>query len=372
MKDHDVRSPEGLDGGAVKPLNRMDRPEQASTENPILVPDHGNLTVDSPPSHRSIGSVATGLAQRIGLVVLMVLLIALFSGLRPSSFATLPNMQSIMTGNAPLALVALGVMIPLVVQEYDLSVGYIATTASLLTIGVMSRNGWPTWEAILLGLAFSLLIGAVNGLLVAYAKLNSLVVTLGTGSVLAGFALVYSGGELISTGIPASFTNLGQGDLAGIPLPFVYMIVGFIVTWYVLSYRVSGRRLYAIGGSREAARLAGIHTKRLTFLAFVFGGLASGLGGIVQSMRVGSADATSLTSLLLPAFAAAFLSITVIRPGHFNVWGTCIAVYLVGIGSTGMFMLGAPTYVSPVFNGLVLIIAIALFRVTTRGSRETS
>ncbi len=308
--------------------------------------------------------------RKYGLLYLLVLIVIFFSILIPSSFATVSNMQSMMTGAAPQALVALGVMLPLVVQQYDLSVGYTATMASLITIGLMSRDGWSVWLAIIVGIAVSLVIGAVNGALIAYGRLNSLVVTLGTGSLLTGIALLYSGGQLISSGIPDAFTNLGQGKLFGLPLPFVYTIIGFLIAWYILSFRVSGRHLYAIGGNEEAALLAGVHVKRLTFLALTCGALAAGLGGIVQSTRVGSADATSLTSLLLPAFAAAFLSITVIRPGHFNVWGTLIAVYIVSIGSTGMFMLGAPTYVQPVFNGVVLIIAIALFTITNRRNRH--
>ena len=304
--------------------------------------------------------------RKFGLLYLFVLIVIGFSIAIPGSFATVANFQSMMTGAAPQALVALGVMLPLVVQQYDLSVGYVATMASLVTIGLMSRDGWPAWTAICIGLGLSLVVGVINGLLIAHSKLNSLVVTLGTGSLLTGVALLYSGGELISSGIPAGYTNLGQGRIAGVPLPFVYTVVIFLVAWYLLSYRVSGRRLYAIGGNEDAARLAGVRVKRLTFLTLVLGAMAAGAGGIVQSMRVGSADATSLTSLLLPAFAAAFLSITVVRPGHFNVWGTLIAVYVVSVGSTGMFMLGAPTYVQPVFNGIVLIIAIALFTLTNR------
>lgn len=331
--------------------------------------DTSPVVGDMPMGHRAL-RVGVGVVRRLGLLILLVILAGSFSVVLPHSFATVTNAQSIMTGDAPLALVALGVMIPLVVQQYDLSVGYTATVASLLTIGVMSNDNWPMWAAICLGLGVSLFIGVVNGLLIAYGGLNSLVVTLGTGSLLAAAALLYSGGQLISTGIPQSYTNLGQNKLWGVPLPFVYTLIGFLVGWYILTYRVGGRKLYAIGGNYEAARLAGIRVKGLTFLTLVFGALLAGCGGIVQSMRVGSASATSLTSLLLPAFAAAFLSITVIRPGHFNAWGTLIAVYVVSVGSTGMFMLGAPTYVEPAFDGGVLLLAIAMFRLSENERRK--
>jgi ribose transport system permease protein len=308
--------------------------------------------------------------QRLGLLYALGLVLVIFSVLRPQSFATTQNAASILSGSAALTLVALGIMLPLIVQQYDLSVAYTASIASLLTIGVMSRSDWSVWQAIALGLGISLVIGLVNGLLVGYAKLNSLVVTLGVGSAIYGMSMLYSDGELIYANVPASFKELGQGRPLGVPLAFAYaLVVGFAI-WYFLSYRRTGRRLYAIGGSETAARLAGVRVPALVLLTFVLATLLAGLGGIVQAARVGSSSADSMTAFLLPAFTASFLGATAIRPGHFNVWGTFIAVYLIAAGSTGMFMLGAPTYVEPLFNGVVLLVAISLARITMLRGKE--
>jgi len=152
--------------------------------------------------------------------------------------------------------------------------------------------------------------------------------------------------------------------LVGIPLPFIYVTVAALIIWYVLEYRPLGRYLYAIGGGEEAARLVGIKVDRLVVLMFVASAVMAGLGGVVQSARVGSANASILQTLLLPAFTAAFLGATSIRPGQYNVWGTVLAVYLVGLGTTGMFMLGAPSYVEPVFDGAVLLVAIGLAKLS--------
>jgi len=323
------------------------------------------------PGRKSGGSgPMVMLLQRFGLLLALLAAVVVFSLLRPSSFATTQNLASILTGSAALTLISLGIMMPLIVQQFDLSVGYTATIASLLTVGVLSRNGWPVWQAIALGLLVSLVIGVVNGLLVAYAGLNSLVVTLGVGSALYGLSLLYSGGQLISADIPASFKHLGQARPLGVPLAFVYALVAGVLIWYFLSYRPTGRRMYAVGGSETAARLAGIRVPFLVLATFVMAALLSGLGGIVQAARVGSSSADSMTSFLLPAFTAAFLGATAIRPGHYNVWGTFLAVYLVATGTTGMFMLGAPTYVEPVFNGLILLVAIAVARMTMRHERK--
>ena len=334
---------------------------------------------DATPQPRSTGSYRSAgrrpglvwiVLQRFGLLLALVVALVVFSLLRPQSFATSQNFASILTGSAALTLLSLGIMLPLIVQQYDLSVGYVATISSLLTIGVLSRNAWPVWQAIALGLGVSLVIGIVNGLLVAYARLNSLVVTLGVGSALYGLSLLYSGGELIFSNVPASFKTLGQARPLGIPLAFIYALVAGLVIWYFLSYRPTGRHLYAIGGSETAARLAGVRVPLLVLSTFVLSALLSSLGGIVQAARVGSSSADSMTAFLLPAFTAAFLGATAIRPGHYNVWGTFLAVYLVAAGTTGMFMLGAPTYVEPAFNGVILLVAISLARMTMRRERR--
>lgn len=308
--------------------------------------------------------------QRLGLLLGLIVVVLIFGIARPHSFATAQNLASILSGSAALTLVSLGIMLPLIVQQYDLSVAYVASISSLLTIGVMSRNGWPVWQAIALGLGVSLIIGVVNGLLVGYARLNSLVVTLGMGSVAYGMSMLYSGGELIFSNVPASFKALGQARPFSIPIAFIYALVIAIILWYFLSYRRTGRHLYAIGGSETAAKLAGLRVPFLVLLTFILSALLSGIGGIVQAARVGSSSADSMTSFLLPAFTAAFLGATAIRLGQFNVWGTVLAVYLIATGSTGMYMLGAPTYVEPVFNGLVLLVAISLAGITMRRNKK--
>jgi ribose transport system permease protein len=337
-------------------------PESATAETPADSVEAGRRTRG--PSRLDL--------QRVGLLLALVLVVVVFSVLRPQSYPTVQNAASILSGSAALTLVSLAIMLPLIVQQYDLSVAYTATIAGLLTIGVMSRSDWSPVAAIVLGLAVSVLIGLINGLLVGYGRLNSLVVTLGIGSAVYGASMMYSEGELIFANVPQSFKHLGQGRPLGIPLAFLYALVVGVVVWYFLSYRRTGRRLYAIGGSETAARLAGVRVPLLVLLTFVLSGLLAGLGGIVQAARVGSGSADAMTSFLLPAFTAAFLGATAIRPGHFNVWGTFIAVYLIAAGSTGMFMLGAPTYVEPLFNGVVLLVAISAARLTMAGAEDGS
>jgi ribose transport system permease protein len=280
------------------------------------------------------------------------------------------NAGSILQANSAIVLIAFGLMLPLIAGHFDLSVAALAGFGGVFSTGLMSRGTVDSWPlAVLAVLVVAAVVGLVNGVLVAYVKLNALVVTLGTQSVLYGAILFYSKGAVIYSGIPKGFTDLGQSRPFGIPLPFFYVLAVGLVLWYVLYFRPIGRRLYAIGGSEDAARLTGIKVDRMVVGAFVCGSLLAGLGGCIQVAQVGSAAPTSGSEFLLPAIAACFLGETSIRRGFFNVWGTTAAVFLVATGTTGLFMLGAQAWVQPLFNGAVLVGAITAAKFGTRQTR---
>jgi ribose transport system permease protein len=300
------------------------------------------------------------LLRRNSLLVVFVLAVVFFTILRPAVFPTIANAGSIMSDNAVLTLVALGVMMPLIVGQFDLSVGSVASLAVMLTAGLLAHQQLP-WPLVLICVLLTgAVAGCVMGLLIGYLGLDALIVSLGVGSAISGLVLMYSNGQVIYQGIPKTFLLLGQTRLVGfVPLPFIYALVVAAVLWFVLNLRPAGRRLYAIGGSPEAARLIGINLPRNILYTFICSSTLASLAGFVQVARLGAGHPTGAQSFLLPAFAAAFLGATSFRPGYYNVWGTVVAVYLVGIGTTGLFMLGAQTYVQPIFNGTLLVVAIA-------------
>jgi ribose transport system permease protein len=319
---------------------------------------------------RAAGSVWK-LFNRYGLVFAFVALAVLFSALKPDAFPTSRNLQTILTQNASLTLMALGVMLPLIVNRFDLSPGYMGTMAGLLAVGFQQYEHWPVWAAVAVAIVASAAVGLINGVLIAKCNFNSLIVTLGSGSILFGVAQLYSDGATLFKDISPNFLKIGQSNVAGVPVPFVIAAVVGVVIWYVLQFRPTGRRFYAIGGSEDGARLVGIRVDALIIVTFVASAVLAGTGGVLEATRVGSANSTGLQSFLLPAFTAAFLGATAIKPGQYNVWGTFLAVYLVGMGTTGMFMLGAPSYYAQVFNGAVLLIAIALAQLSARRIRRT-
>lgn len=320
--------------------------------------------------HASGGGAVRKIFSNYGIVFALLAIILLFSVLRPQTFPTLGNFGSILQANSAIVFIAFGLMLPLIAGHFDLSVAAMAGFGGILATGLMSRGTIEQWPlAVLVVVLVSALVGLINGVLVAYVKLNALVVTLGTQSVLFGAILLYSKGAVIYDGIPESFKAMGQSRPFGIPLPFFFVLVAGLILWYILYFRPIGRKLYAIGGSEDAARLTGIKVDPMVVGAFVFGSVLAGIGGCIQVAQVGSAAPTSGSEFLLPAIAACFLGETSIRKGFFNIWGTMTAVFLVAAGTTGLFMLGAQAWVQPVFNGVVLIGAILAAKLGTSKSR---
>lgn len=301
---------------------------------------------------------------RFAVLGLLALLILLFSVLRPDTFATTDNASTILIENAVLTMLALAVMIPLIANDFDLSVAAVLGLASMLAAGLPARQGFSVPLTIVTILAMGLAVGGIHALLIVGMGLPSFVVTLGTNSVLGGIILLYSDGAVIYQQIPEAITTLGTAKVLGIGLPIAFMAAIVAVLWFVLEQRPAGRLLYAVGASESASRLAGVKTARVRTVALVAASVIAAFAGLILTARVGSASPTSYTSFFLPAFAAAFLSLAAFRLGHYNVLGVVVSVYLLAVGVTGLALLGVPSWVEPVFNGLALVLAIALSRAT--------
>lgn len=305
---------------------------------------------------------------RFALPAFLVLLVVLFSLLRPETFATSGNAKTILITQSVLAILAIGTIIPLILGEFDLSLAANLGLGAILCTALPANEGWGFLPAILVAIAACTLVGLVNGLLVTRLRISSFIATLGMSSLISGGVLWYSGGEIISKGIPTELRDLGRGDLLGIPLPVVYLIVIVAVVWYVLDQTPLGRYLYAIGGSKSAARLAGVRVDLLTVVGFAAAGTLAGIAGVVSSASLGSGNPQVGPPLLLPAFAAAFLGATSIRPGSYNVLGTVLGVFTIAVGVTGLQLMGVPFYIEPVFQGAALILAVAATAFLRRGT----
>lgn len=310
------------------------------------------------------------LFERVALIIVWAALIVIFSLAMPASFPRWGNFSIMFASYAPALLLTLAIIVPLTAGDFDLAVGATMTLTSCV-VGIMNVwAGWPIPAVILLALVVGIAVGLFHGLFILYFRVPSLVVTLGSTSLMTGIVQWLTNSSTIG-GIDASLINAVVGTrLLGIPLAFYYAFAAVIILSYIFDFTPLGRRLLFVGRGREVARLNGIAVDRTRLGALVASGFISAVAGIIYAGVLGSADPYSGLNYLLPAFAAAFLGATAILPGRFNPWGAMIAVYFLATGITGLTMLGIPLWVTNVFNGAALIVAVTISQLT-RG-REVS
>lgn len=301
---------------------------------------------------------STDFVQRYVMIGLLVALIALFSALRPQTFASSTNAQQLINNQSVVVIIAMSAMVTLVVGCFDLSITATMSLASTLAVGLQASMPWPA--AVAIALSAGLLIGVVNGVLVGYLKLGSFVTTLGTQVIVGGVVIWYTGGQVLFSDLQGSFLTAGRGGFAGLVYPIILALVLAAVLWMLYEYTPLGRAMYAVGSSSESARLSGLPANRLILTSFAIGGVLAALAGAVVAAKIGSGQPDVGASYLLPAFASAFLGASVIRPGQFNAAGTLVGVYIVAVGFTGLALMGVALWVQPIFYGITLLAAVAV------------
>ncbi|HEX2581860.1 MAG TPA: ABC transporter permease [Dongiaceae bacterium] len=307
-----------------------------------------------------------------GLLILLIILIAVFAILRPHTFLTAFNFQSILTNKSVAALLALAVLIPMAANHFDLSAGYMLGISQVLAIGLQSETGQglPWFVAVLLVLALGALVGLINGLLVTRVKIDSFIATLGTGTILYGLNQWYTGGQQVLGHLADPFLAISGIIAFGIPAPAVYVLIVALLLWLTFEFLPVGRFLYVLGASLRAAELNGISPTRYITLAFVASGSIAAFAGIILQSQLQVGQSSVGQEYLLPSFTAALLGATSIRPGRVNVWGTILAVAVLSVTVAGLNQLGAPFFVEPLFNGSMLILAVGL--AVTAARRRTA
>jgi ribose transport system permease protein len=308
-----------------------------------------------------MSATVTRLVSVWGLLILLLLLLAVFSALIPSTFLTAFTFQSLLNSRSINALVALAVMLPLCANQFDLSVASTLGIAQVLANGLQTHQHLPWVTASVLIVIMGGVVGLINGVLVTRFHINSFIATLGSGTLLLGINQWYTGGRQIVGPLPPGFVALsGRLDGTSIPMPVIYVLVLALALWVVLEYLPIGRYLYVIGDNPRAAELTGIAVNRMILLAFVAAGVISAFAGVVMQAQLLAGQSTVGQELMLPAFTGALLGATSVRPGRPNVWGTVLAVSVLAIAVAGLSQLGAPFYIESLFNGGMLILAVGL------------
>jgi len=332
-------------------------------------------TRPSKPAPASPRSHTLRFLRRYGTLLGLLAIVAGFWVLRPSTFMTVGNWINITQQVSILSVIAFSSTVVMVTGAFDLSVGTLASLAGVVAAVLMS-TGMAVAPALALTLAVALLAGLLNGVLVAYLRITPFVATLGTLTTFGGLALMVSDGTTIyGRAIPDAFGAFGRGGLAlgeaggrAVVLPNLTLVAAgvFAVVYVLLSHTTFGRRLYAIGGNREAARLAGIRVRPLSLLAFVVSGLGAGIGGLMLTSRLASANPSQGDGLMLNAIAAVFLGITMSEEGEPHVAGTLVGVLILGVLANGLTQLQINSYVQQVLTGTIIILAVALGSLSRR------
>lgn len=326
-------------------------------------------TSTTPPRQRTGQSALLLNIERFALPGLFIVVLIFFSlwGATGHLFATAINFQEVGSNYVYIGILTLASLIPLVCGEFDFSVGQNAGFTQIVVATAMARFHVPLPFAIALAIACGALVGLNNGNVVAKLGVNSLIVTLGTSGILLGVVEWYTNGQTISVGISQSMLNFGFGNVAGIPDAVLLLTGVALIVYYVLEHTPYGRYLTSIGSNARAARLVGLRVDRLKLSAFVLSGALAGVAGVLLVAKNGSAspEAGSVSDTLI-ALAAAYLGATSIRPGRFNVLGAMLAVYFIAFSVSGLALAGVQSWVSQVFSGGALFVAVVISTVLAR------
>lgn len=309
--------------------------------------------------------------RNIGVVYLYGLIWLVFMLWVPETWLTWLTHRSVLNQNAILVVVAIGLLVPLSAGVFDLSIaGTISASAVMVSWGLVEAQ-WSIPVAIAAALLVGLVVGNVNGFLVVKIKIDSFIATLGMSSILGAFAVWRSNNRSI-LGFPQAFKDLTNELAWGLNKTVVYALLLSFALWFVLEHTAIGRYLFATGGAREAARLAGVQTDRYVWGSLVVSAMFASLAGVLLASQFGSTQAQAGAPYLLPAFAAAFLGSTQFK-SRFNVWGAVLSVFVLQSGVKGLQLAGVgTTWIESLFFGVALIVAVGFssFRKRVHGGQR--
>jgi ribose transport system permease protein len=313
--------------------------------------------------------------RTFGTLIGFLVIVGVFWWQKPTTFMTVGNWLNITQQVSILGVVAFAMTVVMVVGDFDLSVGTMASLVGVV-IGILFQNGQPIWVAVIAGLVVGIVGGLINGILVSYVGISAFVATLSTMTIFGGAALYISGGSTIfGRAIPEAFSDFGNGGIPigmvnerSINLPFLTIItlITLIVIWVVLEQTVFGRRLYAIGGNKEASRLSGVRVRALRLSTFVVSGLGAAIGGIMLTSRLASANPKQGDVLMLSAIAAVFLGMTMSEEGEPHVLGTLLGVLILGVLANGLTQMKVDSYIQQVLTGVIIVLAVSVSSLSRR------
>ena len=306
----------------------------------------------------------------IGIVYLTILIVIGFSLYLPDLFLTRSTLDAILNSYALYGIASLAVLVPMTSGAIDASIAGNISLTSVCCAQLFATTSLPPWAVVIVTLAIGASIGLVNVFVLVTLRIPAIIGTLAVGLTCDALSVWVSGNQILSpTQLSGGFGNVFALDSwNNLSIPIAYLLLLATIIGVLLTQTPAGRYVYAVGLNPDVARDTGIRVRFVQARALVIGGILGAFAGLVLSAQIAGASPGSGDQYLLPAFAAVFLGATQFRLKRFTAWGTIIAVFMIGTVVYGLQLAGAPTWTPNVFEGVTLILAIAISNLTSSKS----
>lgn len=306
---------------------------------------------------RKNNSFVTYFKENASILVFLIAICVVMSFLSPH-FATTDNLINILRSSSTNIILACGMTCVILLGGIDISVGSIMAMSGVLCAVLISWNHMPIPMAVLIGILGGFCIGLFNAYMTANTTIPAFIVTLATMNIARGIAYVMTDGQPVQI-VSDSFNFIGSGYLFGcIPMPVIYFVVIFAVTFIILNKTKTGRYIYATGGNIEAARFAGIKTKKIVFAVYAFSGLLASIAGIVLASRMYSGQPTAGNGAEMDAIAAVVLGGTSMLGGVGKIGGTIIGAFIIGVINNMLDLLNVNSFYQYIVKGFIILLAV--------------
>lgn len=303
---------------------------------------------------RGLASVGRALNELTIVVAFVAIVVAL--ALTTPTFLTTANVLSILLATSLIGIVAVGATFVIITGGIDLSTGSVVALAGVLS-GLAVKAGWGVAPSVLIGIGTGALCGAFNAFAVTVLNMTPFIVTLAVLAMARGLAFIVTDGNTVF-GFPDAFDNIGGGNWGPVPVAAIITLSLFALGWFVLARTVFGAEVYAVGGNREAARLAGIPVARTLAGVYIIAGALSGLGGVVLAGRLDSAQPIAAVGLELNAIAAVVIGGTSLFGGKGSMLGTLLGVLIIGLINNGLTLWNVQPFWVQFIQGAVIFGAV--------------
>jgi inositol transport system permease protein len=339
---------------------------------------HGIATEATPAKWRQVAVQLRAIFNKYGIFLVFIAMLIVASILSPA-FLSKTNLINVVRQMSVVGLIALGVTGVIVSAGIDLSSGSVVGLSAVVAASLSQLPDYPAafykglqvplFVAILAACGVGALVGLINGSLVAKTRIPPFIATLGTLTAIRGAALLYTGGRPISD-LTDGYNFIGQGDLFGIPVPILLLVLMALLTHVLYSQTKFGKYVYAIGGNEQAARVSGIDVGKYKMLMYVYAGFLAGLAGLVVSARIGSGQPGLGQGYELDAIAAAVIGGASLSAGGIGtVAGTVVGALIIGVLNNILDLTNVSAYWQQIIKGCIIVGAVILDQLKHHGSK---